>query len=101
MSHMEQWSNVVASRIATTMPRKKESVSHMEQRLRVNDAALEDVPNTLWGEEFASHMALRRNDAASRVAPTELLLRAEFVGRMVKRGREAMQLGIVRKISTQ
>jgi len=55
-SHMEQWSNVVASRIATTMPRKEESVSHMAQRLRVNDAALGDVSNTLWGEEFASHM---------------------------------------------
>ena len=34
--------NVVASRIATTMPRKEESVSHMAQRL--NDAALRDVP---------------------------------------------------------
>ena len=56
VSHMEQWSNVVASRIATTMPRKEESVSHMAQRLRVNDAALGDVSNTLWGEEFASHM---------------------------------------------
>lgn len=41
-------------------------------------------------------MAQRGNDAASRGAPTELL-RAEFVGRMVKRGGEAMQLGIVRK----
>ena len=71
--------NDAASRIATTMPRKEDSVSHMAQRGSL--AASTGVPTESLGEEFVSHMAqklTRRNDAASRDV-TSKSKREEFV----------------------
>jgi len=48
--------------------------------------SFEGCTNLVQREEFASQMAQRGNDAASRGAPTDLL-RAEFVGRMVQKER--------------